>query len=103
DAASAALRTDDGEPGETYVNRLRAGATYLLGDRLLLAIAVSGALTNLVDAGWGTVLLPVWAKQTGGGPAAIAALGVTFGGAAIVGSALATAWADRLPRRWTLL
>ncbi|GAA3601363.1 MFS transporter [Kineosporia mesophila] len=93
----------DGTENETYRQQLAIGARFLAGDKLLLWIAIMLAVTNLIDAGWSTVLLPVWARQDGGGPAAIGAVGTAFGGAAIIGSALATGFAHRLPRRLTYL
>ncbi|MEU3568590.1 MFS transporter [Kitasatospora sp. NPDC036755] len=86
---------------ERYLDRLRAGIRFLHQDRLLRSIAVMLSVTNLVDAAYGSLLIPVWAKEYGGGPAAIGALGSVFGIAAVGGSALATAFAERLKRRPT--
>ncbi|EGX58015.1 major facilitator superfamily permease [Streptomyces zinciresistens K42] len=86
---------------ERYLDRLRAGLQFLRQDRLLRSIAVMLSVTNLIDAAYGSLLIPVWAKETGGGPAAIGALGSVFGIAAVAGSALATALAHRLRRRPT--
>ena len=52
-----------------YVAQLREGWTFLRGDRLLLGIAVMVALTNLLDAAWSSVLMPVWAVDSGAGAA----------------------------------
>ncbi|WP_078891882.1 MFS transporter [Streptomyces sp. NRRL S-350] len=90
----------EGEP-ERYLDRLREGIRFLRQDRLLRSIAVMLSVTNLVDAAYGSLLIPVWAKEVGGGPAAIGALGSVFGIAAVGGSALATAFAAKLRRRPT--
>ncbi|MFP1627381.1 MFS transporter [Streptomyces sp. 5K101] len=94
-------RTADEEEPESYAERLKAGIRFLRQDRLLRSIAVMLSVTNLVDAAYGSLLIPVWAKEAGGGPAAIGALGSVFGIAAVGGSALATAFAHRLRRRPT--
>jgi MFS family permease len=61
------------------------------------------ALTNLIDLAFVSVLVPVWAVETGGGAAAIGLLFAVFSGSAAVGSVVAAAWADRLPRYRTYL
>lgn len=86
-----------------YLARLREGWTFLRHDRVLVAITAMVAVTNLFDLAYATVLVPVWAKETGGGPAAIGLLFATFGGAAVVGSVVAATYAERLPRRLTYL
>ncbi len=86
---------------ESYRERLAAGIRYLRKDRLLRSIAVMLSVTNLVDAAYGSLLVPVWADEIGGGPAAIGALGSVFGISAVGGSALATGFAHRLRRRPT--
>lgn len=88
---------------EPYVQRLREGWTFLRGDRVLLGIAAMVALTNLLDAAFVTVLVPVWAVDSGGGAGAIGLLFAVFGGASALGSVCASAWAARLPRYRTYL
>jgi MFS family permease len=101
--ATATALADSAEDGSNdgYLKRLKAGATFLRGDRLLRSIAVMLCVTNLVDAAYGTLLIPVWAHQIGGGAAAIGALGSVFGIAAVAGSAMATVFSQRLRRRPT--
>lgn len=89
------------EDGAGYRERLAAGVRFLRQDRLLRSIAVMLSVTNLVDAAYGSLLIPVWADRIGGGPAAIGALGSVFGVAAIGGASLATGFAHRLRRRPT--
>ncbi|MDA0183971.1 MFS transporter [Solirubrobacter phytolaccae] len=91
---------DDGEP---YLERLRAGWRFLRGDRVLVAITVMVALTNLLDLAWSAVLVPVWGVERGGGAGAVGALFATFAGASALGSLLAAAYAERLSRHVTYL
>ncbi len=56
-------------------------------------------VTNLLDAGFSTVLIPVWARQSGNGPAAIGLLGGVTGAAAVGGSLVAAVYAHRMRRR----
>jgi MFS family permease len=93
------------EPAETgrYLTRLREGWDFLRSDPLLLGICVMVALTNLLDQAFTVVLVPVWAKESGGGAAAVGLFFAVFSGASILGAVLASACAARLPRYWTYL
>jgi predicted MFS family arabinose efflux permease len=86
-----------------YLSQLRNGFTFLVGDRLLRSIAGMLASTNLLNAAMTSVLLPVWAHQTGSGPAAMGVLIGVFAASAIATSLLASAFAHKLPRRATYL
>lgn len=56
-------------------------------------------ITNLLDAGFLTVLMPVWAERSGNGPTAIGLLVSVIGAAAVAGSLIAALAAHRLRRR----
>lgn len=86
-----------------YLHRLREGWAFLRGDRVLLGIAVMVALTNLLDAAYATVLVPVWAIGSGRGAGAVGLVFAVFAGCAAVGALAASAWAERLPRYRTYL
>ncbi|MFE2724810.1 MFS transporter [Kitasatospora sp. NPDC059327] len=90
---------DEGERQAGYWQMFREGFTFLRGEPLLLTVIVMIAVTNLLDAGFMTVLVPLWAQQSGGGPAAIGLTGSAWGIAAVAGSLIAAAVAHRLPRR----
>ncbi|HKD99092.1 MAG TPA: MFS transporter, partial [Micromonosporaceae bacterium] len=92
--------TDEAEP-ERYLQRLRAGATFLRSDGLLCALVVMVAVANLIDAALISVFLPVWGLETGGGAAAVGTVLAVWEGGAIGGALAATAFAHRLPRRAT--
>ena len=85
--------------GEGYLARLRAGFTFVHRDPLLRAMYLMIATTNLIDTALFGVLLPVWAKESGGGPIAIGALSAAFGITALLGSVVAAAVGHRMPRR----
>ncbi|MFD7238712.1 MFS transporter [Streptomyces syringium] len=85
------------EPG--YWRRFGEGFTFLRGEPLLLTIIVTVGITNLLDAAFMTVLVPVWAKESGGGPAAIGLISSVAGVTAVLGSLVAAAVAHRLRRR----
>lgn len=97
-ASSAAAPSEEG-----YLRQLRAGFAYLWRDRLLRSISGMVGVTNLLDAAWTAVLLPVWALQTGHGPAAVGLVLGVMSGFSIVASLVAAALAHRLPRRVTYL
>jgi MFS family permease len=86
-----------------YLQRLREGWQFLRRDPLLLGLSLMVAATNLLDQAFVAVLVPVWAKETGGGAAAVGTLFAVFSGAAIAGAALASAFGSRLPRYTTYL
>ncbi|MEU9045416.1 MULTISPECIES: MFS transporter [unclassified Kitasatospora] len=94
-AASAAER----EQGGGYWRMFREGFAFLRSEPLLLAVIVMVGITNLLDAGFVTVLVPVWARESGNGPAAIGLTAGVMGATAVVGSLIAAAVASRLPRR----
>lgn len=82
-----------------YWRRLGEGYTFLRRDPLLLAVSVMVGITNLLDAAFMAVLLPVWAKESANGPGAIGMTGTVGGVAAVAGSLIAAAMAHRMRRR----
>ncbi|MFE6868231.1 MFS transporter [Kitasatospora sp. NPDC057692] len=97
-AAPPTAAEDEGGPAG-YWQLFREGFAFLRREPLLLTIIVMIAVTNLLDAAFITVLVPVWARESGGGPAAIGLTGTVWGIAAVAGSLIAAAVAHRLPRR----
>jgi MFS family permease len=96
--ADPADPADRSEPGTPYRTQLREGWDFLRRDPVLLGIAVMVALTNLLDLAYVGLLVPVWAKESGGGAGAIGLLFAVFSGASVVGAMSAAAWGERLPR-----
>ncbi|MEU9076041.1 MFS transporter [Kitasatospora sp. NPDC048538] len=82
-----------------YWRMFREGLAFLRSEPLLLTVIVMVGITNLLDAGFMTVLVPVWARESGNGPAAIGLTASAMGIAAVAGSLIAAAVAHRLPRR----
>ncbi|WP_324788385.1 MFS transporter [Streptomyces sp. H51] len=89
------------EPG--YWRRFGEGFTFLRGEPLLLTVIVMVGITNLLDAAIASVLVPVWARESGNGPASIGLMGSVMGAAAVGGSLVAAVVAHRLRRRMVLL
>ncbi|WP_285618257.1 MFS transporter [Actinoallomurus iriomotensis] len=85
--------------GTGYWRRLGEGLVFLREERLLLNLCIVVAVTNLLDAAFSSVLLPVWARQSGAGPAGIGLVGSALGIGAVGGSLVAAAVAHRIPRR----
>jgi MFS family permease len=81
-----------------YADELRSGWTFMRHDPILMGIGVMVAVTNLLDAAWSAVLVPVWAREGGHGVEAVGLLGATFAGAAIAGSVVAAAYGSRMSR-----
>ncbi|WNF29944.1 MFS transporter [Streptomyces sp. C11-1] len=89
------------EPG--YWRRFGEGFAFLRGEPLLLAVIVMVAITNFLDAAMATLLLPVWARESGNGPTSIGLIGSVMGAAAVAGSLIAAMAAHRLRRRVVFL
>ncbi|MFD4976179.1 MFS transporter [Streptomyces sp. NPDC058424] len=89
------------EPG--YWRRFGEGFTFLRGEPLLLTVIVMVGITNLLDAAITSVLVPVWARESGNGPAAIGLMGSMMGAAGVGGSLIAAMVAHRLRRRMVVL
>jgi MFS family permease len=83
----------------SYAADLTEGLQFLRADRLLLGLAISAALTNLLDQALIAVLLPVWAHDRVHRAIAIGLVGGVLG-AGLLGGVMAGAWlGPRLPRR----
>ncbi|MEU3861542.1 MFS transporter [Streptomyces sp. NPDC028722] len=87
------------EAGPGYWRRFGEGLSFLRGEPLLFSVIVVVGITNLLDAGFTAVLMPVWARESGHGPAAVGLMGGVMGVAAVGGSLIATMAAHRLRRR----
>ncbi|WP_300406117.1 MFS transporter [Nocardioides sp.] len=87
-----------GEGDTSYADQLRQGWAFLRGDRVLLGITVMVSLTNLLDAAWASVLMPVWSLEPGRGAAALGLLFGLFSGMSALGALCAATWGERLPR-----
>ncbi|WP_078888306.1 MFS transporter [Streptomyces sclerotialus] len=88
-----------GGPGPGYWQRFAEGPAYLRGQPLLLIIICTVGFTNFLDAARNSVLLPIWAKETGYGPSAIGLMTAATGLTAVAGSLVAAVVAHRLRRR----
>ncbi|MET8824397.1 MFS transporter [Streptomyces sp. NPDC004610] len=102
-AEEAIERAGDGTEPVGYWRRFGEGLTFLRGEPLLLTVVVMVGITNLLDAAIASVLIPVWAKESGAGPGAIGLVGGVMGAAAVGGSLIAAMVAHRLRRRVLVL
>jgi hypothetical protein len=75
--------------GHGYWRRFGEGLRFLYRDPLLLTVIAMISVTNLLDAAFTSVLVPVWAKESGNGPGAVG----------ITGSLVAATIAHRMRRR----
>jgi MFS family permease len=86
------------EESAGYWSELRAGWRFLRQESVVLALSVMVACTNLLDMAYAAVLVPVWAHDSGRGAATVGLVFAVFSGASIVGSLVAAAYGERLPR-----
>ncbi|MGY4956800.1 MFS transporter [Streptomyces nigrescens] len=97
--ASEEAPLSQGEWESGYWRRFGAGCRFLRSEPLLLTLIVMVGVTNLLDAAFTTVLVPVWAAESGHGPAVIGLNSTAGGAAAVAGSLVAAAVAHRMRRR----
>ncbi|WP_052391513.1 MFS transporter [Streptomyces sp. NRRL B-24484] len=99
----AAAPRRDGPPASLrgYRDDLREGLVFLLRRRLLLAFTAVLMVTNGLDQGWRSVLLPVHAGRDLGGSVDLGLLAGLFAAGALGGSLLHAVLGPRLPR-WSL-
>jgi MFS family permease len=83
----------------SYLDELREGWRFLRKDKLMMPLVLMIAVTNLLDAAIGAVLLPVWIKDHGFGPGHTSLILLSFGITATLFALLASAIGDKLPRK----
>lgn len=81
-----------------YLGDLIQGARFVRGDAVLLGLAIMIAITNLLDQAFTSVMLPVWARNTGHGAGGVGLVLAIFAGFSILGALIAAARGERLPR-----
>jgi MFS family permease len=96
--ASPTSTADDQESGGSYAGQLREGISFVLRDRLVLAIVLMLFVTNLLDQAYGAVFVPVWAKDFFGSPVGIGLVSAGFAVGAVAGNIAYTILAPRLSR-----
>ncbi|MFE9423675.1 MFS transporter [Kitasatospora sp. NPDC006697] len=101
--AARPSRSEPSEPSEPsgggYWREFGEGLAFLRADRLLFWLTVMITVTNLLDAAFSAVLLPVWTQRNGHGADVLGLLYASSGLAGVGGSAIAAAIAHRMPRR----
>jgi len=95
---SAAVAEDAAADDEGYWAQLRAGWLFLRQESVVLALSLMVACTNLLDLAYAAVLVPVWAHDSGRTAATVGLVFAVFSGASILGSLVAAAYGERLPR-----
>ncbi|TDU91116.1 putative MFS family arabinose efflux permease [Kribbella voronezhensis] len=83
----------------SYFAQLREGWQFLRRDKLMMPLVLMIAVTNLLDAAIGAVLLPVWIKDHGFGPGHTSLILLSFGITATLFALLASAIGDKIPRK----
>jgi MFS family permease len=83
---------------EPYLTAVRGGATFLLGDRLLLGMIGMIFLTNAVNQANSALFVPLWVERVLGSPAALGTIYGAFGAGALLGNLVFIALAPKLPK-----
>lgn len=90
--------TKDAARGK-YRDEFLMGLRFLRGDRLLLALAVGLAISNMLGSPFFGVILPVFAKEAYGSAAKLGIIVAATGAGQVIGATLYGAIGHRLPRR----
>lgn len=94
---------EDAAPPERYLVQLREGYAFLWRTPLVRAIVLMVLVTNMLDAGMGGVLMPVYADRVLDSVVALGLMSGAMGATAFAGT-LVFAWiGHRLPRVSTLV
>lgn len=104
DAQEGALAAEQplGTRVRRYVLQVGAGAGFIRRDAVILSIVLTVMVTNLLDAGFASVLAPAYIKREFGNAAVLGGIVAAFGGAGFLGTLLFGAIGHRLPRQLTL-
>ncbi|KQS16443.1 MFS transporter [Frigoribacterium sp. Leaf186] len=103
-ATTSAGVTGASEPARaSYRADLAEGARFVVRDPLMRLLVALVLVTNLLDAGRGSTLLPLYANDRLGGAAALGLLVATLGGCALAGNVAFGFVAHRVPRRLTFV
>ncbi|GAB2630571.1 MFS transporter [Kribbella swartbergensis] len=90
---------DESDETGSYRQRLAEGWRFLRKDKLMMPLVLMIAVTNLLDAAIGAVLLPVWIREHGFGPGHTSLILTSFGVTATAFALVASAVGDRIPRK----
>jgi MFS family permease len=96
-AALAGRQAPSGD--SSYLGEVLAGLGSLVRSPLMLTVAVTVGITNLLDAPLNTVLIPVYARQGHGGSAGVGVLLGAMAAGGMIGNLLWGVLGRRLPRR----
>jgi len=99
---STAPLTTVGERTPRYMATIWEGVRFLRHDALLVTIVGVVMITNLLDAGWSSVVGPAYIKSIFHSALPFGLMIAALGGAAFVGTLIFGAIGHRLPRRLTL-
>jgi MFS family permease len=92
------LSQEEKKPAGNYFGELREGLRFIYNDKLMLAIVIMVMATNFLDAVFGGVVQPVYAKQVYGEALDLGLLIAANGGGAVIGALIFSAVGPRLPR-----
>jgi MFS family permease len=102
DSPEAAEHAPASGSARRYLAELREGLGFIWRDSVLLSMVITVMVTNLLDAGMGSVLTPAYIKQVFGNAVVQGTIIAVFGGTAFIGTLVFGTIGHRLPRRLTL-
>ncbi len=87
----------------SYVDDLREGFSFVRGDSLILTIIIVVMTTNMIDAAWSGVTMPVYAQTLYGDALSLGLMIGVFGATALIGTLVYSWRGDKFSRRWVFI
>lgn len=95
--------TATNEKRQSYLAELGDGLKFIRRDALIFALMLTVMVTNFLDTPTGSVIMPVYVKETSGNAVDLGLFFAASGGGALLGAILFGAIGHRLPKRATFI
>ena len=91
------------EKSKNYFAELGDGLKFIRRDKLILALTLTVMVTNFLDTPSGSVIMPVFVKQSSGSAIDLGLFFAALGGGSLAGAIVFGAIGHRLPKRATFI
>lgn len=91
------------EKSKNYLAELGDGLKFIRRDALILALMLTVMVTNFLDTPSGSVIMPVFVKQSSGNAIDLGLFFAALGGGSLIGAIVFGAIGHRLPKRATFI
>ena len=91
------------DKSSNYIAELTDGLKFIRRDALILALTLTVMVTNFLDTPSGSVIMPVYVKESSGSAVDLGLFFAAIGGGAFLGAIVFGAIGHRLPKRATFI